>query len=226
MAGWSPSRVTWTIRKTTSGPAHPEREKRPWGLARAVRRVLHSGSLALTVYILQNAVRRFYVGQTEDLERRLRDHDAEIPVKSKFTHKNGPCTLAWHEEFETRSAAMKRERFIKSRKSAVWIREHPLNGRASPAGHRDQPPGCRFESDSGEIDGLARKRGLVYVDGHAAPRAQPPALDVSRGCAVELRRVNGDRNASLREERNVKGEVAVTRCRQRVSAVMARRDAL
>jgi len=90
----------------------------------------------LTVYILENPQGRFYVGQTDDLDRRLAQHNDPETRSGKYTHKNGPWELVWSEKHATRSAAMRRERFIKSRKSAAWIRQYLL-GRASPDVHRD-----------------------------------------------------------------------------------------
>ena len=78
------------------------------------------------VYVLENADGRFYVGHTDDIERRLSEHNSEEKVSSKYTHKNGPWKLVWSEEHPDRSSAMKRERFIKSRKSAAWIRKYLL----------------------------------------------------------------------------------------------------
>ncbi len=41
------------------------------------------------VYILQNPNGRFYVGHTDDLQRRLSEHNAVTREKSKYTRKNG-----------------------------------------------------------------------------------------------------------------------------------------
>ena len=81
------------------------------------------------VYILQNAHGRFYIGHTEDLERRLREHNEVEPGGGKYTHKHGPWTIVWSETHATRSEAMRREKEIKSMKSSRWIRETLLNGR-------------------------------------------------------------------------------------------------
>lgn len=64
------------------------------------------------VYILENARGRFYVGHTDDLERRLREHnDSEGKAHlGKYTHKHGPWNLVWHEAHESRGEAMRRER--------------------------------------------------------------------------------------------------------------------
>ncbi len=88
------------------------------------------------VYVIENPAGRFYAGQTDDLERRVLDHNDADRSKTSFTAKHGPWELVWSETHETRSAAMQRERFIKSRKSAAWIRCYLLS-RASPDVHRD-----------------------------------------------------------------------------------------
>jgi putative endonuclease len=79
------------------------------------------------VYVLENSTGRFYVGQTEDLARRIADHNEIGPTRGKFTLKNGPWTLVWSEVHATRSEAMPRERQIKAMKSARWIRQNLLN---------------------------------------------------------------------------------------------------
>ena len=80
------------------------------------------------VYILENAVGRFYVGSTDDPHRRLDEHNSDLGEKT-FTHKNGPWKLVWVEKHASRSDAMAREKQIKNMKSARWIRENLLNGR-------------------------------------------------------------------------------------------------
>ncbi|MGA3067094.1 MAG: GIY-YIG nuclease family protein [Tepidisphaeraceae bacterium] len=82
-----------------------------------------------SVYILRNARGQFYVGSTGDVAARLSRHNDNRGAKT-YTHKNGPWVLVWQEQQPTRSAAVIRERQIKSMKSARWIRENLLNGRA------------------------------------------------------------------------------------------------
>jgi predicted GIY-YIG superfamily endonuclease len=78
-------------------------------------------------YVLESANGTFYVGHTEDLDRRVGEHnDRETPTH-KFTPKNGPWTLVWCEPHPTRASAMQREAQIKRMKSARWIREHLLD---------------------------------------------------------------------------------------------------
>jgi predicted GIY-YIG superfamily endonuclease len=88
---------------------------------------LPSSSLKFWVYVLENGDGRFYVGQTDDLDRRLTQHNELGPSKGKYTLKNGPWKLAWSEQHGARSSALKRERDIKRMKSARWIRELLLN---------------------------------------------------------------------------------------------------
>jgi predicted GIY-YIG superfamily endonuclease len=63
------------------------------------------------VYVLRNDNGRFYVGQTEDLERRLGEHDAGLTFS---TRNKGPWRLVHYEEVSSRAEAMARERQLKS----------------------------------------------------------------------------------------------------------------
>ena len=78
------------------------------------------------VYVLQNPAGRFYIGHTDNLERRVKSHNRTDKISGKFTRKNGPWVLTWSEKRLDRSAAMDREREIKKWKSARLIRERLL----------------------------------------------------------------------------------------------------
>ncbi|MFQ5662856.1 MAG: GIY-YIG nuclease family protein [Terriglobia bacterium] len=67
------------------------------------------------LYILQSeSTRRFYIGSTTDLERRLAEHArAQTPSAAK----RGPWRLVYREVFPTLSAARQRERRLKAWKS-------------------------------------------------------------------------------------------------------------
>lgn len=80
------------------------------------------------VYVLQNEKGRFYIGQTDNLQARLENHNRTDQIEGKYTRKNGPWKLVWSEAHSTLSAAMEREKQIKRMKSAKWIRENLLNG--------------------------------------------------------------------------------------------------
>ena len=76
-------------------------------------------------YILQSETNgRFYIGSTDDIERRLIEHNDPDYKGSKTTKRiKGPWVVVYSESFETRSEAMKREKQIKSWKSRKAILE-------------------------------------------------------------------------------------------------------
>lgn len=72
-----------------------------------------------TTYILQSQKDgSYYVGSTDDLEKRLIKHNKGY---SKYTKSKRPFKLVHREEFKTRSEAKKREYYIKSFKSRLAI---------------------------------------------------------------------------------------------------------
>ncbi|MEF8857243.1 MAG: GIY-YIG nuclease family protein [Haloplanus sp.] len=64
------------------------------------------------VYVLECADGSYYTGYTTDVERRVTEHDAG--EGAKYTRGRTPVELVHVEEYETRSAAMRREHEIKS----------------------------------------------------------------------------------------------------------------
>ena len=74
---------------------------------------------AWTVYILECADRTLYTGITNNLARRIADH--ESGKGAKYTRGRAPFTLIHSESLATRSLALKREAEIKSfDKAAKW----------------------------------------------------------------------------------------------------------
>ena len=65
---------------------------------------------------------KLYTGHTEDLGRRILEHNTRND-KTKFSCVNGPWELMFFETFNTRSDAMKREKFLKTGKGREYIRE-------------------------------------------------------------------------------------------------------
>ena len=81
-----------------------------------------------SVYILYSEkCQKYYVGQTEALNRRVLEHNNG--KGGKFSSNCFPWTLVYHEHFNNRIEAVKREKEIKSKKSRVYIEY--LIGRAS-----------------------------------------------------------------------------------------------
>ena len=78
------------------------------------------------VYILISKVdNSLYIGQTEDVEKRLQRHNAG---RNKFTSHKRPWKLLYAEPCESRAEAMKLEKYLKSlkkRKAVLdWIDKH------------------------------------------------------------------------------------------------------
>ncbi len=78
------------------------------------------------VYVLENLNGRLYIGHTDNLERRLNQHNSPEDKShlGKYTHKNGPWILIGLEPYPTRSEAMRREKHLKSLKSPNKVRTH------------------------------------------------------------------------------------------------------
>ncbi|CAC9993991.1 hypothetical protein [uncultured Gammaproteobacteria bacterium] len=66
------------------------------------------------VYLLRCINNSLYCGVSNDLDKRLRQHNGEIAGGAKYTRANGPCVLAYQEQVKDRSTALKRECEIKS----------------------------------------------------------------------------------------------------------------
>lgn len=77
------------------------------------------------MYIIQSIKNgRYYIGSTDDLDKRLIRHNSGY---SKYTKNKGPFKVVYKEEFGTRSEAKKREYYLKSLKSKKAI-EKLING--------------------------------------------------------------------------------------------------
>ena len=63
---------------------------------------------------------KFYIGQTNNLDRRTVEHNLGV---SNYTSKyDGEWELVYYETFDSRSEAMKRERFFKKQKNKNFYR--------------------------------------------------------------------------------------------------------
>ena len=68
--------------------------------------------MAYFVYILKSVkYQTYYYGSTEDVTKRLKEHNAG---RVRYTKGRKPWTLHYIEELETRSEAVKREKFFKT----------------------------------------------------------------------------------------------------------------
>ena len=74
------------------------------------------------VYILKSEVsEKMYVGMTQDLSRRLAEHNSG---KSKFTKGYKPWKLLYSEKLDDYKEARKREKYLKSGQGRDWIKEN------------------------------------------------------------------------------------------------------
>jgi putative endonuclease len=75
-----------------------------------------------TVYVLYSQkYDKIYIGQTEDIERRLIEHNNGL--LSTYTKRYQPWEVIYAEEFETRSEAMRREKQLKTSRGRAFIWE-------------------------------------------------------------------------------------------------------
>ena len=75
-----------------------------------------------TTYILKSDLfNKTYVGHTDDLKRRLKEHNQG---KSVFTKKFKPWTLIYKENFENLEESIKKERYFKSAAGRRWIKKN------------------------------------------------------------------------------------------------------
>ena len=65
------------------------------------------------VYLLRCNDGTLYTGYTTDLDARIRVHNGEGKGGAKYTRSRRPVTLAYFEEYEDKSAALRRECEIK-----------------------------------------------------------------------------------------------------------------
>ena len=64
-------------------------------------------------YILRCADNSLYCGQTNNLERRVREHNSVNSKSAKYTKSKRPVELVYSEEYSTLQQAMKRELEVK-----------------------------------------------------------------------------------------------------------------
>lgn len=66
------------------------------------------------VYLLRCVDKSLYCGITNNLEKRLKQHNGKLKGGAKYTRSRNPCILVYQESLETKSDALKREIVIKN----------------------------------------------------------------------------------------------------------------
>ena len=88
------------------------------------------------VYVIKSlSSDKIYIGQTLDLEKRLKQNNNPCNSFSKYTKQNkGPWKLVYKEKVETRVSALRREKFLKSGRGRQFIHTLLLGSSAGRAG--------------------------------------------------------------------------------------------
>src|SRR5581483_3012554 len=77
------------------------------------------------VYVLQNPDGKLYIGQTDYLRRRTDQHNGPAHTLTRTTKRfRGPWKLVYLEEISSRSAALAREKALKSGQGRAWLKGH------------------------------------------------------------------------------------------------------
>ncbi|MBI4059236.1 GIY-YIG nuclease family protein [Candidatus Microgenomates bacterium] len=70
---------------------------------------LYNKSVQYNVYILRTSSNTFYIGQTNNLEKRLKEHKNKTTKSAKYMRYFNSYELVYSEEYPTRIEAMRRE---------------------------------------------------------------------------------------------------------------------
>lgn len=65
------------------------------------------------VYILRFSDNNLYIGQTNNLTKRLNEHESKKSKSSKFSREHSNFQLVYTEEFNSRLESMRREKQLK-----------------------------------------------------------------------------------------------------------------
>lgn len=71
-----------------------------------------------TYIIFSRKINKYYTGYTENLQQLINRHNSSW---GKYTSKGIPWEIFYFEEYQNKSAAIKREKEIKSKKSRKYI---------------------------------------------------------------------------------------------------------
>lgn len=75
------------------------------------------------VYVLRTSSNTLYIGQTNNLKKRLKDHQNKSSKSAKYIRYFGSVQLVYSEQYPTRKEAMQREaqlkRWSKIKKEAI-----------------------------------------------------------------------------------------------------------
>jgi putative endonuclease len=79
--------------------------------------------MSFFIYILRTSSNTLYIGQTNNLRKRLREHKSKSAKSAKYTRYFDSLKLEYFEKYETRKEAMQREiqlkKWPKAKKEAL-----------------------------------------------------------------------------------------------------------
>lgn len=108
--------------------ATPDQEHRLPGcgeaLATLLNRMANDSPAAWFTYLLECADGTLYCGVTTDLERRVAEHNGELPGGARYTSGRRPVVLKAWAEFPDRAAACRAERRVKGlerKRKTAWL---------------------------------------------------------------------------------------------------------
>jgi putative endonuclease len=77
------------------------------------------------VYVLRNPAGKIYIGQTDNVPHRLYQHNDSTHTLTRTTKRfRGPWQLVYSEAVTSRSAALSREKALKSGQGRAWLKRH------------------------------------------------------------------------------------------------------
>jgi len=86
--------------------------------------------------ILSKKNKRFYIGSTNNLTRRIAEHNKGQTKSTRYTR---PFELIYYEEYNTRADAIYQEKFLKSGQGRASLKKYLKNGvRAVAKGDRSE----------------------------------------------------------------------------------------
>lgn len=65
------------------------------------------------IYIIKCKDHTYYIGKTNDIKKRLQQHNGVVAGGAKYTRGRRPVVLVYTEQYNSDSDAMKREIFLK-----------------------------------------------------------------------------------------------------------------
>jgi putative endonuclease len=77
-----------------------------------------------TYILFSRRLNKYYVGHTEHLENRLKDHNIG---RTRFARSGMPWELIYYQEIPTRSEAMRLEKKVKSRGARRFLNDLEIN---------------------------------------------------------------------------------------------------